>query len=146
MNDEIATSRDAARQLNSTFYQGRPCNHGHDGVRYTHNKNCIHCARQRISMWREDNSEHIKEYHSKYLTDNPVKNRIKQSKRRASVLGATPPWADLEAIAAVYASCPEGYHVDHIIPLKGKNVCGLHVSWNLQHLLGVENLKKGNRL
>ena len=53
-----------------------------------------------------------------------------------------PPWADIEKIKQIYLSCPKGWHVDHIVPLKGKNVSGLHVETNLQHLPAVENMQK----
>jgi hypothetical protein len=57
---------------------------------------------------------------------------------------AVPAWADTQAITDFYKNCPEGYHVDHIIPLKGKYVCGFHVLNNLQYLPAAENLAKSN--
>jgi hypothetical protein len=61
--------------------------------------------------------------------------------KRASLGGA---YAD--ETRRKYAACPPGHHIDHIIPLRGKNVSGLHVPWNLEPISAEENLRKGNRL
>jgi len=76
---------------------------------------------------------------------NPGKKAAKEAKRRAVKLNATPVWSELEAIKDFYINRPEDYHVDHIIPLKGKTVCGLHVLDNLQYLSACDNLKKSNK-
>ena len=62
--------------------------------------------------------------------------------RRAAIIRATPEWADVNAVRAIYQTCPPGFHVDHIAPLRGKTVCGLHVPWNLQYLPALENMRK----
>ena len=55
---------------------------------------------------------------------------------------ATPKWVDKEKICEFYANCPEGHQVDHIIPINGNNVSGLHVVWNLQYLSLKDHIKK----
>ena len=65
------------------------------------------------------------------------------SKYRIKKLNATAKW-DQEGIKEFYANCPKGYHVDHIIPLQGKIVSGLHILSNLQYLTAKENLSKSN--
>jgi len=75
-----------------------------------------------------------------------IPHKIRQAKRRADKLNATPKWANLEKIKEIYKNCPKGYHVDHYFPLQGENVCGLHVENNLQYLTARQNISKGNKL
>lgn len=69
----------------------------------------------------------------------------RQAKYELSKRQAIPPWADLNKIKEIYDNCPKGYHVDHVYPLNGKNICGLYVENNLQYLSATENCRKGNR-
>lgn len=80
-------------------------------------------------------------------TDNfLIPHKIRQAKRRADKLNRTPKWSNLEKIKEIYKNCPKGYHVDHMIPLINKKVCGLNVENNLQYLTPTQNNQKGNKL
>ncbi|MBA4707528.1 hypothetical protein [Aquitalea aquatica] len=72
--------------------------------------------------------------------------RAYSEKRRKATIIATPAWANIESIKQIYQNCPSGFHVDHIIPLLGKTVCGLHVESNLQYLPAKENLIKASSI
>tara|TARA_R100000664_G_scaffold17279_1_gene26204 strand:+ start:161 stop:553 length:393 start_codon:yes stop_codon:yes gene_type:complete len=74
-------------------------------------------------------------------------NRAKVAKYKAAKLQRIPPWVDrdhLKEIREFYKNCPKGYEVDHVIPLQGDTVSGLHMMANLQYLTAEENGRKSN--
>lgn len=102
--------------------------------------------------YREANRETLRTKARSYQKANPVKRLARNAKYRATKLQATPKWLndrDFWLIEQFYewSEYLDGpHHVDHIVPLQGEDVCGLHVPWNLQVLTAKENLKKSNKL
>lgn len=92
----------------------------------------------------EANREKALAWHKRWKKEHPELYNYYNAKRNAAKLSATLPGFEKE-IKEIYKNCPRGFHVDHIVPLQGENVCGLHVPWNLQYLPAIENIKKGNR-
>jgi hypothetical protein len=117
--------------------------------------------------WERSNKESRLEYHRKYYwsntdkvafknfryrRENPEKVAALWMRRYASKLRATPRWADFDAIEAIYKEAARisketgiEHHVDHIVPLQSRLVCGLHWAANLRVIPGSENQSKGNR-
>lgn len=100
---------------------------------------------KRAADWRAKNPERLREHRQRNYHKNKAKFYASNAKRKADKLRQTPAWADLQAIRKIYENCPEGHHVDHIVPLRGKTVRGLHVEYNLQYLLASDNIRKNNR-
>ena len=104
---------------------------------------------------RIKNPEKHRDYAKQHAIDNPDQYAANAAKRRASKLNRTPKWLtadDIEHMQALYAVAAMiqkesgvEYHIDHIIPLQGKLVSGLHVPNNLRVIPAVDNLKKSNK-
>lgn len=91
----------------------------------------------------------VSQLSQKYRKQNPGKYAHIEALRYARKCQRTPQWLSkkqIKEIQNIYKKCPKGYHVDHIIPLNGKQVSGLHAPWNLQYLSASVNMSKGNKL
>ena len=132
-------------------------------LRSGHTKSCGCYSKEFPSAYKDGRfykEDYRKKYGLEYRLNNPEK--IKQIARnwrsknrhyaiyrnafnRALKLQATPKWADKELIQDMYMEAKyQQMEVDHIVPLKGRTVCGLHWEGNLQLLTKSENCKKGN--
>jgi len=115
---------------------------------------CKTCRNTDHKTYRKENSDVVKAYNKTPQRKAAARerNRLKDIRKSHP---AVPNWITAEhrkAIRAIYlhaADCRtvtgEEYHVDHIVPLKGETVCGLHVPWNLQVLPADVNTSKSNK-
>lgn len=109
-------------------------------------------SRETVRKWRAQNLDRARRASRAWYAANPVRSRAQEAKRRAAKLQAFAAWADTELIQDIYAYArimrEHGVdcHVDHIVPLQGRTVCGLHTHDNLTVLLPEHNQAKSNRL
>jgi hypothetical protein len=126
--------------------------------------------KQKLDAWVAAHPERVKEIHKQsrmrrvasirergqqWKDANPDKRAASVAQRRAAKLNRTPQWlsnTQRKQIVQHYTEAKqlskllgEWYVVDHIIPLQGKNVSGLHVPWNLQVIPRIDNLVKSNK-
>jgi hypothetical protein len=104
-----------------------------------------------IIKYRDENRELMLERTRAWRAGHKPYDAQRQRERNARRIKATPAWADQRYIGMFYEMAREAtettgvlHHVDHIVPLRSKLVCGLHCEDNLQVLPAVDNWKKRN--
>ena len=116
--------------------------------------------REKARIARQKNPEKARERvnksYKKIYTTRYARERARLNQLSASRRSATPEWltAIHKAMIQEFYDIAKArqtqtgivYHVDHIVPINGKVVCGLHVPWNLQILSRRENCSKKNNL
>jgi hypothetical protein len=100
--------------------------------------------------------EYRRQVANKYARNNPAKMRAGKLRYQAALALSTPRWlteAHWEEMNSLYLKARQmskdsgiSMHVDHILPIRGKAVSGLHVPWNLQILPASENISKSNEI
>lgn len=129
--------RKRAEAINSGspfYFTGHPCRHGHLEKRHVRD-GCRGCRRE---------AERVKK--ARKTPSGVAYRRRRNLKKEEKIRIATPPWADCRIINEFDSMRPDDCHLDHIIPLRGESVCGLHVTENLQYLPAQENMMKSNKV
>lgn len=103
--------------------------------------------------WAEKNRDKVREKAKKSYRRKPEYFLEKSRRRQLLVEQQTPKWASLEKIRAIYAEARRlsratglPHEVDHVVPIKGRNVCGLHWEGNLEIKTRDANRRKTNKL
>ena len=109
----------------------------------------------RNKKYYEKNRDKYLAREKKYCKENPEKNAAKTAKYRAAQLERIPSWsnkAEIKAIRKIYARCKRinkltgvEHQVDHVIPLQGDSISGLHHSTNLAIIPAELNRSKSNK-
>jgi len=168
----LPVSRRKAQLSGSTYYfTSKQCKNGHISARQTNNGTCIDCNRcyannhyerntdsriLSVSQYRDLNPTKAKKWAKQSYKNNKPAYFARSRLRQTRQLQRTPSWLSNEQLLEIQNFYKERdrltdttgivHHVDHIIPLRGSNVSGLHVPWNLRVIPYYENLSKGNKL
>jgi hypothetical protein len=117
---------------------------------------CKTCTKKTVLKWQKENKDKVNLRNREYKTRTKIwlseKSKAYTRCRFGSLRKQTPKWANKFYINEIYSHAKLkskllniDFHVDHIIPLQGVNVCGLHIESNLQIIPKQDNLSKGNK-
>jgi 5-methylcytosine-specific restriction endonuclease McrA len=120
----------------------------HNALSYVRNTEAVKAS---VRRWKSANPQRARELDRAKEARNPERKTARNAKRKAALLNAIPSWVDMNAVkgmyqlAGVFRRIGLDMEVDHIVPLQGETVTGLHTHHNLQLMLGSKNTSKGNR-
>ena len=163
------TRKEALAKGYKKYSTGAACVHGHVAERRACTGECLACRAEHLVKWRKENPAKVKQHNStqyvnhpqkikdnvkKWSKKNPIKvlaySRISHTKRQMRYpkwLTKDDHWMIEQAyeLAALRTKMfGFSWHVDHIVPLQGELVSGLHTPYNLQVIPGMENMRKAN--
>ena len=144
------------------YFTGKPCVNGHIDFRLKSNRGCKTCLYERrknyessegYTKWKQENRAEVQ---ANYMKKHKGTINARTRAYQASKQNRTPKWLSdfdklkikcLYQLSVMYSEeSGRKWHVDHVIPLNGKEVCGLHVPWNLQVIPASENVRKSNKI
>ena len=108
----------------------------------------VSAARATNRRFKSKHKDRLAALHADWAKRNRGKRNASSAKRKAVKLQATPAWANYQEIKEIYKTAsllgPQ-FHVDHVIPLQGATVCGLHCEANLRIIPAQVNVAKHAR-
>ena len=156
--------------MDTHYFTGKPCIRGHLSARRVKDRVCMECEKEKMRAFRlarpeqskemkrasySRNAEHARAHKKEYRETNRGKINALNAARKRIVRQRTPTWLTpfdllkikcLYQLAAMYTKeNKEAWHVDHVIPLQGVFVSGLHTPSNLRVMRGVDNIAKKNK-
>lgn len=159
----VSSRKEALASNQVRYFTGKSCKAGHIAERYAKTGTCVICMAEHTNKWHHENKERRNTYqrirrakperkridralNKAWFNNHPGYNTNAGAMARYRKYGHNPkmPWQTLDELVQFYYDTPEGWTVDHIIPIKHDLVCGLHVVANLQYLTKEDNDKKGN--
>ena len=152
---KIVSRQQAIEKKLTRYFTGEPCKHDHVAERLLSNRTCIECQLPRKRNW--NNKPGVKEQSiaraNAHNKAHPEMHLARTRKRQAALLQRVPKWdphahliiAKYQLATMLTKASGIIHHVDHIIPLQGRKVSGLHVFSNLRVIPGSDNVKKSNK-